>query len=69
MDMIILLIYFLKEGLQSVLHISSAHNKGGGGIPNINIVQIAHFSNFFESKCWFIFIYEHSKAEQFKMFS
>ena len=32
-----------KEGLQSVLRIGSAHNKGGP--PNINIVQISHFSN------------------------
>ena len=47
----------IKEELQSVLHISSTHNKGG--LPNINIVQISHFSNFFESKCWFILIYEH----------
>ena len=49
-----------KEGLQSVLRIGSAHNKGGlqsvlrigsahnkGGPPNINIVQISHFSNSF----------------------
>ena len=35
----------LKEGLQSVLRIGSAHNKGGP--PNINIVQISHFSNPF----------------------
>ena len=35
----------LKEGLQSVLRIGSAHNKGGP--PNINIVQISHFSNSF----------------------
>ena len=34
-----------KEGLQSVLRIGSAHNKGGP--PNINIVQISHFSNTF----------------------
>ena len=34
-----------KEGLQSVLRIGSAHNKGGP--PNINIVQISHFSNPF----------------------
>ena len=34
-----------KEGLQSVLRIGSAHNKGGP--PNINIVQISHFSNSF----------------------
>ena len=31
--------------LQSVLRIGSAHNKGGP--PNINIVQISHFSNCF----------------------
>ena len=37
--------YLIKEGLQSVLRIGSAHNKGG--LPNINIVQISHFSNFF----------------------
>ena len=42
----------IKEGLQSVLHISSAHNKGG--LPNINIVQTSHFSTFFEWKHWFI---------------
>ena len=35
----------IKEGLQSVLRIGSAHNKGGP--PNINIVQISHFSNSF----------------------
>ena len=35
----------LKEGLQSVLRIGSAHNKGGP--PNINLVQISHFSNSF----------------------
>ena len=35
----------VKEGLQSVLRIGSAHNKGGP--PNINIVQILHFSNSF----------------------
>ena len=35
----------VKEGLQSVLRIGSAHNKGGP--PNINIVQISHFSNSF----------------------
>ena len=34
----------IKEGLQSVLRISSAHK---GGAPNINIVQISHFSNPF----------------------
>ena len=34
-----------KEGLQSVLRIGSAHNKGGP--PNINIVQISHFLNSF----------------------
>ena len=37
--------FTLKEGLQSVLRIGSAHNKGGP--PNINIVQISHFSNSF----------------------
>ena len=35
----------IKEGLQSVPRIGSAHNKGGP--PNINIVQISHFSNSF----------------------
>ena len=35
----------VKEGLQSVLRIGSAHNKGGP--PDINIVQISHFSNSF----------------------
>ena len=35
----------LKEGLQFVLRIGSAHNKGGP--LNINIVQISHFSNSF----------------------
>ena len=35
----------IKEGLQSVLRTGSAHNKGGP--PNINIVQISHFSNSF----------------------
>ena len=34
-----------KEGLQSVLRIGSAHNKGG--LSNINIVQISHFLNSF----------------------
>ena len=38
-------IMYLKEGLQSVLRIGSAHNKGGP--LNINIVQISHFSNSF----------------------
>ena len=37
--------YTLKEGLQSVLRIGSAHNKGGP--PNINVVQISYFSNSF----------------------
>ena len=37
--------FIVKEGLQSVLRIGSAHNKGGP--PNINIVQISHFSNSF----------------------
>ena len=36
---------YFKEGLQSVLRIGSAHNKSGP--PNINIVQISHFSNSF----------------------
>jgi hypothetical protein len=31
-----------------VLHISSAHNKGGP--TDINIAQILHLSNFFELK-------------------
>ena len=35
----------VKEGLQTVLRIGSAHNKGGP--PNINIAQISHFSNSF----------------------
>ena len=35
----------IKEVLQSVVRIGSAHNKGGP--PNINIVQISHFSNPF----------------------
>ena len=35
----------IEEGLQSILRISSAHNKGG--LPNINIVQILHFSYTF----------------------
>ena len=39
------LIFSVKEGLQSVLRIGSAHNKCGP--PNINIVQISHFSNSF----------------------
>ena len=39
------LLCILKEGLQSVLRIGSAHNKGGP--PSINIVQISHFSNSF----------------------
>ena len=34
-----------KEGLQSILRIGFAHNKGGP--LNINIVQISHFSNCF----------------------
>ena len=38
-------IIIFKEGLQSVLHIGSAHDKGGS--PNINMVQISHFSNSF----------------------
>ena len=33
----------VQEGLQSVLRIGSAHNKGGP--PNVNFVQISHFSN------------------------
>ena len=36
---------YFKEGLQSVLRVVSAHNKGG--LLNINIVQILHFSNSF----------------------
>ena len=35
----------LKEGLQSVLRIGSAHNKGGP--PSTNIVQISHFLDSF----------------------
>ena len=38
-------VYKVKEGLQSVLRIGSAHNKGGP--PIINIVQISHFPNSF----------------------
>ena len=37
------IIKLLKRGY--VLRIGSAHNKGGP--PNINIVQISHFSNPF----------------------
>ena len=40
-----------------------------GRLPNINIAQISHFSNFFELKRRFIFIYEHSKPEQCQIFS
>ena len=51
----------IKEGLQSVLRIGSAHNKGGP--PNINIVQNFAFFELFELKLWFTFIYKHSKRE------
>jgi hypothetical protein len=37
-----------KDDVHSVLHISSAHNKGGP--PDINMAQILHLSNFFELK-------------------
>ena len=37
--------YTIIKLLKSVLRIGSAHNKGGP--PNINIVQISHFSNPF----------------------
>ena len=56
----------LKEGLQSVLRIGSAHNKGGP--PNINIVQISHFRTLFELKLWFTFICKHSKPEKCQIF-
>ena len=42
---IMIQLYDFKEGLQSVLRIGSAHNKGGP--PSINIVQISYFSNSF----------------------
>ena len=45
----------MLEGLQSVLHIRSAHNKGGP--PNINIVQISHFSNSLTSNSFELFNY------------
>ena len=54
----------IKDGLQSVLRIGSAHNKGGP--LNINIVQISHFFELFELKFWFTFIYKHSKPEKFR---
>ena len=51
----------IKEGLQSVLRIGSAHNKGGP--LNINIVQISHFSNPFLIET-VTFIYKRSKPEK-----
>jgi hypothetical protein len=39
---------YIKDDVQSVLRISSAHNKGGP--PDIDIAQILHLSNFFELK-------------------
>ncbi len=54
--------FHFKDDVKSVLRIGSAHNKGGPA--DINIAQISHISNFSDRKRWFIFMYEHSKAEQ-----
>jgi hypothetical protein len=51
----------LKDDVDSVLCISSAHNKGGP--PDINIAQILHLSNFFELKRT---VYIHLQAWQTK---
>ena len=53
----------IKEGLQSVLRIGSAHNKGGP--PNI---KFRIFRTLFELKLWFTFIYKHSKPEKCQIF-
>ena len=52
----------IKDDVKSVLRIGSAHNKGGPA--DINIARRLHFSNFFDIKLWFIFIYEYSKPGQ-----
>ncbi len=54
--------FALKDAGKSVLRIGSAHNKEGPAY--INIGQISHLSNFFDTKLWFILIYEHNKPEQ-----
>ena len=63
----LILILHLKRGYSpfcaSVLLITK------GRLPNINIAQISHFSNFFELKRRSIFIYEPSKPEQCQIFS
>ena len=55
-----------KEGLQSVLRIGSAHNKGGP--PDINIAKFHIFRTLFELKLWFTFMYKHSKPEKCQIF-
>ena len=48
--------------LKSILRIDFAHNKGGGGGREdsyLNIVEFPNFSDFSESKVWFVFIYKH----------
>ena len=42
------MIHRFKDDVHPVLHISSAHDKGGP--PDINMAQILHLSNFFELK-------------------
>jgi hypothetical protein len=48
MNCLPLLYESLKDDVNSVLRISSAHNKGGP--PDINIAHILHLLNFFELK-------------------
>ena len=47
--------YIIKDHVKSVLHISSAHNKGGPA--GINIAQIFHLSNFVELKRTLVYIH------------
>ena len=54
--------FFIKDDVKSILCVGSAHNKGGPA--DIKIAQISHHSNFSDIELWFIFTYEHSKAEQ-----
>ena len=44
----------LKEGLQRLLRIGSAHNIRG--LHDLEIVQISHVLNFFEHKLYLSFI-------------
>ena len=44
----------VKEGLQRLLRIGSAHNIGG--LHDLEIAQISHVLNFFEHKLYLLFI-------------